>query len=200
MVEVSGNGAASALVTVDGETVQVGKDLPFDPGPHTVKARVGQDPEVSEQLDLGESQHRVVTLTLGKPMAEKAPEETASSGGGNMAPAAVLYGIGGAALIAGGVLGGLAFMQTSDTEELCGGKTCPPRYADDVALAQDYGTASTVLFAAGGLAVAAAVILTFTVGLDDSSEGGDDEKKEDEKAVSLAPILGPGFAGVRGSF
>ena len=147
MVEVTGNGAATALVTVDGETVQANKDLPFDPGPHTVKARAGQNPEVSEQLDLGESQHRVVTLTLGKPVAETTPEES-SSGGGNMAPAAVLYSVGGAALIAGGVLGGLAFKQTSDTEDLCGGKTCPPQYADDVALAQDYGTASTVLFAA----------------------------------------------------
>lgn len=194
-VEVTGNGAASALVTVDGETVQVGKDLPYDPGPHTVKARVGQDPEVSEQIDLGERQHRVVSLTLGKPVAEKPPEEK-SSGGGNMAPAAVLYGVGGAALVAGGVLGGLAFKQTSDTEDLCGGTTCPPQYADDVALAQDYGTASTVLFAAGGLAVAAAVILTFTVGLD----SGDDDEKKDEKAAWVRPLVGPGHVGLYGAF
>ena len=193
LVEVKGEGAATALVTVDGETVQVGKDLPYDPGSHTVKARAGQAPEVSEQIELAESQHRVVSLTLGAAVVEKAPEDT-SSGGGNMAPAAVLYGVGGAALIAGGVLGGLAFMQTSDTEELCGGKTCPPQYADDVALAQDYGTASTVLFAVGGLAVAAGIILTFTVGLD-----SDDAEKKDEK-VSITPIVGPGVLGMRGAF
>jgi hypothetical protein len=194
-VEVIGPGAASALVTIDGETVRVGKDLPYDPGPHVVKARTGDAPEVSEQLDLGESQHRVVSLTLGKAVADKPVEESGSSDG-NMAPAAVLYGVGGAALIAGGVLGGLAFKQTSDTEDLCGGKTCPPQYADDIALAQDYGTASTVLFAVGGLGVAAAVILTFTVGLDSS----DDEEKKDEKAAFIEPVFGPGFLGARGAF
>jgi hypothetical protein len=94
------------------------------------------------------------------------------------------------------VLGGLA-SQTSDTEDLCGGKRACPSSADDVALAQDYGTASTVLFAVGGLGVAAALVLTFTVGLDSSA--GDDEKKTEEK-VSITPIVGPGALGVRGTF
>lgn len=193
-VEVAGKDASAATVTVNGETVQAGKDLPYDPGAYTVRGRVGAGPEVKEQVDLAEGQHRVVALDLGKAEAPKAVEEKSSSGG-NMAPAAVTYAIGGAALVAGGVLGGLAFDQTSKTEDLCGGTTCPPQYADDVALAQDYGTASTVLFAVGGLGVAAGLILTFTVGL---SSG--DEDKKDEKAAYVFPYVGLDGVGVRGRF
>jgi len=194
-VEVSGKESQSAMVTINGETVQAGKDLPYDPGPYTVKGRVGQNPEVTEQVELAESQHRTVSIDLGKAEIAKVEKPESSGGGGNMAPAAVTYAIGGAALIAGGVMGGLAFDQTSKTEALCGGSTCAPEFADDVALAQDYGTASTVLFAVGGLGVAAGIILTFTVGLDSGEGGG-----TDEKAAYVTPFVGVNQVGVRGQF
>ncbi len=192
-VEVGGADAAQATVTINGETVRSGSELPYDPGSYTVKAKVGAGPETVEQVELAEGQHRAIRLELGKAQAIKSPsEENDSGGGGNMAPAAVSYAVGGALLAAGGVLGGLAFDQTSKTEEACGGTTCPPELADEVALAQDYGTASTVLFAVGGLGVAAGIILTFTVGMD----GGD---AQPEKA-GVSPFLGLGQAGVRGRF
>jgi len=193
-IEVSGAEASAASVTVNGETAEIGKALRFDPGSYTVRGRTGSQPEVTERLELAESEHRTVTLSLGK-STEPAPTEPKTSGGGNMAPAAVLYAVGGVGLVIGAVMGVLAFNKTGEVEELCGGTVCPPELADEVALAQDYGTASTVAFAIGGLGVAAAIILTFTVGLD-SGDAPAAEKKE----VSVTPYIGPLGAGVRGTF
>lgn len=194
-IEVKGSGASEALVTVDGERAEVGRELPLDPGKHSVRGRAGDGPEVSEEVTLAESEDRVLTLTVEKGAAEKKAAKEESSGGGNMAPAAVLYGVGGAGIAVGVVLGVLAFNKTGEVEELCGGTVCPPEYADDVALAQDYGTGSTVAFAVGGLCVAAGIILTFTVGLDSSEP---DEKKS--AGVTVTPYFGPNELGVTGTF
>jgi hypothetical protein len=189
--------AANATATINGESVGLGKPLPFDPGVYTVRARVRDNPEVSERVELREREKKTVTLDPTSTEAPKPPTEEASSGG-NMLPAAIAYGVGGAALIAGGVTGFLAFQKTDEVQELCGGNDCPPEFAGDVATAQDLGTASTVLFAVGGLGVAAGLILTFTVGL-----GGDaaDEKKDEKKSEAwVRPIIGPGQLGLYGAF
>lgn len=197
VVNVTGPGSEGAAVTVDGETITAGKEIKLDPGVYVVKATVGGE-EVAEDVDLAESQRRVVALEVGKPKAVVKTDDE-KSGGGNMAPAAVLYGIGGAGLAVGAVLGVLAFQKTDEVTELCGGNVCPPEYAGDVALAQDYGTASTVAFAIGGLAVAAGIILTVTVGIDG---GPSDEEKNDGKADAafISPFVGPASAGVYGAF
>lgn len=193
-IQVTGAEPSSASVTVNGESAVIGKALRFDPGSYTVRGRVGSQPEVSEQIELAETEYRTVTLQLGK--GKDATPTEAKGGGGNMAPAAVLYAVGGAGLAVGAVMGVLAFNKTGEVEELCGGTVCPPELADDVALAQDYGTASTVTFAIGGLAVAAALILTFTVGLDSGDEPAEEKKKE----VTVTPYFGPLGAGVHGTF
>jgi hypothetical protein len=194
-VVVVGGGEASAIVTVNGESVEAGKDVPFDPGEYTVVARAAGGPEARDKVALAERDHKTVTLTLSAP-AQAPPEDEpdeGGGGGGTMIPAAISYAVGGAGLTVGAVFGVLAFQKTSEVEELCGGKTCPGEYADDVATAQDYGTASTVAFAVGGIGVAAGLILTFTVGM----SGGDDEKKE---SAWVVPVVGPGYAGVAGAF
>lgn len=192
-VALSG-GAGGATATINGESVEVGKPLPFDPGVYTVRARVGDNPEVSERVELREREKKTVTLDPTSSEAPKAPTEEASSGG-NMLPAALAYGIGGAVVIAGGVTGFLAFQKTDEVQDLCGGNECPPEYAGDVATAQDLGTTSTVLFAVGGLGLVAGIILTFTVGLDDDTP---EEPKKNEAWVR--PIVGPGQLGLVGAF
>ena len=197
-IEVKGTAAAEATVTVDGERAEIGRELPLDPGPHAVKGRAPGGSEVSEDVTLAESEDRVLTLTIDKTAGAAKTSTEDGGGGGNMAPAAVLYGVGGAGLAVGAVLGVLAFNKTGEVQELCGGSVCPPEYADDVALAQDYGTGSTVAFAVGGLCVAAGVILTFTVGLDHSD--GDDKKDEKKSAIVVVPYAGPTEIGVVGTF
>lgn len=196
-VEVTGASANESSVTLDGEPFEIGVDAPVNPGDHTVEGHAGSQPHVTKKVDLKEGAHDTVTLELGAPKAV-ANEPKPSSGGGNMAPAAVAYAVGGAALAAGGITGGLAFMQTSTVTDECGGSTCPSKYADDVALAQDYGTASTVLFAVGGLGVAAGVVLTVTVGLNGDDDADDDAKKDD--AIRVEPFFSPAGAGLRGTF
>lgn len=195
-ITIEGPAATGASATIDGESVEVGKERSLDPGSYEVRARSSSGAEKSESVTLAEGEHRVVTLTLADAAPTEKKEET-SSGGGNMAPAAVLYGVGGAGLVVGAVLGVLAFQKTSEVQDLCGGNVCPPEYSDDVALAQDYGTGSTVAFAIGGLGVAAAIILTVTVGLD---HGPDTKKDElDKNAFQNVQItFGAGSIGLRG--
>ena len=116
-----------------------------------------------------------------------------------MLPAAIAYSLGGAALVAGGVTGFLAFQKTDEVKDLCGGAQCPEKYAGEVDAALSLGTASTVLFAMGGLGAATGLILTFTVGVD----GGEGESKENEEKaaqVRVRPFVGPATAGVIGTF
>ncbi len=197
-VEVRGDGAAGAKITVDGSPASAGKDLRYDPGSHDVEASAPNGATAKETIELAEKENKTVTLTLVAPVKVETPKAEESGGGGTMIPAAIAYTVGGVGLTVGAVLGVLAFQKTSETEELCGGKVCPQEYADEVATAQDYGTGSTVAFAIGGLGVAAGLILTFTVGMsgDDSSDS-DAEKKGEARVV---PVVGPGYAGVAGTF
>lgn len=189
-IVVLGAAGAPTTVSVNGERVEAGKALPFDPGSYTVKGRNGDEPEVVERVTLAERDHKEVALDLSHRME---PAKAKDSSGGTMAPAAVAYAIGGAALVAGGVMGGLAFDQTGKVKELCGGLHCPPELASEVQLAQDYGTASTILLPIGGLGVAAGLILTFTVGMD----SGEDEAKP---KAGITPYVGFGDVGVHGRF
>ncbi|MFO0550387.1 MAG: hypothetical protein U0271_18475 [Polyangiaceae bacterium] len=189
-IALTGADPGRATLTIDGQPAKADVPSPVDPGEHVVRGTAPERSPAEQRITVREGQHETVALELGRVEGEKKK----SSGGGNMIPAAVLYAIGGAVLIGGGVTGYLAFDQTSKTEDECGGKRCPPEFADDVQLAQDYGTASTVLFAVGGLGVAAAIILTFTVGLDGDSDG------EKTAGVKLTPYLGLGGAGVSGVF
>lgn len=192
-IEVIGASATDVTVWIDGERAEVGEDVQLDPGSHSVKGKAGSAAEVTKQIELVDSEKEIVTLELAPPVASAPKEKEEGAGGGNMAPAAVLYGVGAAGLVVGGVLGVLAYNKTGEVEELCGGSVCPPRYADDVALAQDYGTGSTVAFAVGGLCVAAGIILTVTVGIDHS----DEEEVED---VETSFYVGPGSVGFAGRF
>lgn len=184
-----------ATITLDGHEVAVGKEVPVDPGSHVVEGRAENAAPVTKQLDLVEGAHERVTIDLEARAIEKPVADEDDSGGGTMAPAVVAYVIGGAALAAGGILGGLAFNQTEYVVDLCGGNRCPTEHAGEVALAQDYGTASTVLFAVGGLGVAAGLVLTFTVGL-----SGDDDPEESKAGVMVRPYASPDGVGVVGTF
>ncbi len=193
-IEVRGPDAAKATVSVDGAAAEVGKDLRYDPGDHEVSARAPSGASAKETIVLAERENKTVTLTLVAPANVDAPKDDAKGSGGTMVPAAISYAVGGVGLAVGAVLGVLAFQKTAEVEEMCGGTTCPREFAEDVALAQDYGTGSTVAFAIGGLGVVAGLILTFTVGM--SGDSDEPEKKE----AWVMPVVGPGWVGVTGAF
>jgi hypothetical protein len=193
-VNVSSTGATA---TVNGETVDLGKPLPFDPGVYTVRARIGDNPETSERVELQERARKTVTLDPSAGQPTKTEEKPS---GGTMLPAAIAYSLGGAALVAGGVTGFLAFRKTDEVKDLCGGDRCPEQYAGEVDAALSLGTASTVLFALGGLGAAAGLVLTFTVGLDGDESVDSKENEEKAAQVQLRPYVGPAAVGVIGTF
>ncbi len=195
-VEVKGDGAEQAKVTVDGNAATPGADLRYDPGKHEIVARAPNGAEATDSVTLAEKENATVTLTLVAPVKTELAKEEEASSGGTMVPAGIAYGVGGAGLAVGAAFGILAFQKTDEVEELCGGTTCPQEYADEVAAAQDYGTASTVAFAIGGLGVVAGLILTFTVGMDD----GPSESEEEKKGARVTPVVGPGFVGLTGVY
>ena len=175
-------GPRGARLTVDGQDWGVlprPDHVPLKPGEHRIRAELkGYQPFTS-----------VVVVTAGKQIEVPvemhkfaAPIEEPS--GPDVVPAIVVMSVGGAALIAGGVLGGIAFSQ-----------------ADSAVTESDADSAKTMALAADislgvGLAAAATGLVWFII---EQSGGEEPEKKKPGQAtkakVALAPMAGPTTAG-----
>lgn len=92
-------------------------------------------------------------------------------------------GVGGAALVAGSVLGAMAKSTWSDAQAACPARRACSKEAHDQSLAAiSFGTGSTVSFVIGGAAVAGALALWLTA-------------PSQKPAVRVTPIAGPGAFG-----
>ncbi|HJL15725.1 MAG TPA: tetratricopeptide repeat protein [Sandaracinaceae bacterium LLY-WYZ-13_1] len=119
-----------------------------------------------------------------------AAERAAVESDGSISPIGpIVTAIGGAAMIAGGVLGGVAIAESDRAREGCVDSRCPAGARDGIADAQTLAHVSDALLF-GGLAVAATgVVLLFVL-----REGGDE-------AAASAACTGRGCAAfVRGRF
>jgi hypothetical protein len=106
----------------------------------------------------------------------------------------VLVGAGAAMLITGGITGGMALNLDEDLYGSCPDEHCPATsdYQDKIdRLGRLSVVTDVMLFAGGAIAATGAVLLIL-----------DATRDEEPTAVSLAPALGPGFAGaaLRGRF
>ena len=189
-VSVESDDPAGIAVRVGSEDVEADRETEFDPGPYVVRAQGPNGASAEQRVKLEERERRTVRLVMRGGRASKEPVSM-DDGKGTMIPAIVAYGIGGAGLVVGGIFGVQAYRQTSAVNEVCGGVRCPRKYLPDIELALEYGNVSTVGFAAGGLALAAGLALTFTVGRDREPASTD---------ASLRPVVGPGFVGIDGRF
>ena len=87
----------------------------------------------------------------------------------NRVPAFVLFGVGGAGLVAGAVFGGLALAQSGDIKSKCGGEaTCTPlkvsgyteeQFNSDISAMNAKGYGSTIALGVGAAAVVTGVVL-----------------------------------------
>src|SRR5262249_41244717 len=96
--------------------------------------------------------------------------------------------VGGAGLVAGVITGAMAIGKHSDLQSACPGGTCVGQ-SDALSSYQTFGTVADVGIIAGGALPVTRTILVATA-----------PKQAASQRARVTPIVGPGFAGARGSF
>ena len=192
---------AAAQVSVDGANVPVaslGMPRTVNPGHHTI-AGVAGTKQAKVELEIGEAQHQDVKLELvasAAPVVVKPPPppppETSSGGIGKPLFIGGVV-VTGAGVLLGGITGVMSLSKTSTVKDNCKGNTCPASQQSNIDSASSLATISTIGFVVAGAGAAAAV-----VGL--ILWSGEGKAEAHSGAASFSPWIGPGSAGLRGSF
>jgi hypothetical protein len=196
------DGAQSPSVTLDGEPVPaagLGSERYVNPGSHTARATAAgyKDAEQSFFAEEGKATTVRVLLTRQEPAHPSPPPPSgpkSSPGTGARTIAWVTVGVGAAGLAAGGLLGALAMGKHSTlAASPCSTAPCDApslaSYSSDLDTYRTLGTASTIVFIAGGAIAATGLVLLLTMPRE--SRGG---------ALQIAPLVGGGSVGARASF
>lgn len=181
-----------------------GKDLAVDPGPVDAILEVpGQDPVV-KKITAQKGQRQAVTLEVTQPKGNLPPpppiEPKKSSGKlSPMIPIGIGAGaVGVAGMIMFGVSGSMSKSTFDKLKTECGGaKSCPDHSHDsEIDKGKSQQTIANVGLAIGavGLAAGAGLIIG---GVVSGKKHGDDKPTA---GLHVEPQIGPGYAGVAGSF
>ncbi len=210
--DARGKDMERVTVTVDGQVLTTsldGKAQLVDPGPHDFRFSTAGFADVTERIVVRQGEkNRVIAVTFDKPQGAEASSSTpapAAKPGADAksAPDAkpvadakptsgmryasyALMGVGGAALIAGGVMQILFRSSLSDAESSCK-PTCSDSVVDSLSTKQ---TASGALLI-GGAVLAGAGVTLFFVGPKDAASAA---------SLRLSPSLGGGTATLGGTF
>jgi hypothetical protein len=196
LIKIAGVPADAATVTVDGRPFDSGADVAvrMDPGDHRVRVSAPERLPFDEIVALEEGAGVVIVTARmrkpGQPESDDPFVETVPPPDDGIAPPPVtswvLLGVGTAALVAGGVTGGIALSKAGDLEERCPDRRCPPSAEPDHEEAEIFGWTSTVALGVGVAAVAAAAVVWFV----DMGDEADTARLQ----------LGPGTIGARVRF
>ncbi|MFT3773557.1 MAG: carboxypeptidase-like regulatory domain-containing protein [Minicystis sp.] len=181
-----------ANVTLDGLEVDAAGEISVDPGDHNVGASADGFKAQEKPVKLAEGAHESVEIAL----ESNAPVVKEEAHGLRL-PGIIVTSVGGAALVVGGVFGGLAFSATSDAKKGCVNNLCPNTQAqrDRISKAKLFGNVSTGMLIAGGAVAATGVVLTIL------APGGGSSKKDDApKSARVIPWVGADQVGVAGTF
>jgi hypothetical protein len=151
----------------------------------------GGSPEAPLSLDKDASAGAAVPPPVTPPPDQPPPppppdQPQSSSGGMSWLPWAA-FGVGGVGLGLGVVTGVLAMGKHSTLNGECSGGSCPPSAQSDLDGYHTMGTLSTVGFIVAGVGAAAGVTLLFVL-------------PKDSSAPAAGAYVGPGSAGVAGTF
>lgn len=206
-VRIHLRGEAAKRVTVDDVEIPsaaLSGAVPMNPGSRVIAAYTADGMEAKTHLALSEKDAKEIELALlpgngrNDPNAAKTPPkkviglslEDAGSGERTTAASVLIYGGFGVAvigLIAGGITGGLAFSKAGDVKKQCENGICDPSVSGDLDSTKSMALISNISFAAAG---AGAILGIVGLALPKSHAG----------AVATGVFVGPGGAGVRGTF
>ncbi|XXX81290.1 hypothetical protein WMF30_21250 [Sorangium sp. So ce134] len=176
-----GAGALTAAILLDGSALgaaEMSADIPVDPGPHVVVARIGGREVVRETVTLEEGHAKTVEITVAEPPADAPPATGAPLSGApagapasgapgaarpSKVPGLVALGAGIASGAVGGVFLGLRAGTLSDLDALCGGDTsCPPSARPIADRGRLYTGIAEAAIGLGVVGVAAGIVLLVT--------------------------------------
>jgi hypothetical protein len=140
----------------------IGVALPVDPGPHTYGAGPKGSKPAEQTLTIAPSEHQEVVVVVPK-AGPTAPGTAASNRGKAQRIAGfVVLGVGGGALVAGAIIGGITVATKSTIEAHCDldSKVCRDQEGlDAVDSAHATGLASSVLLIAGGAVAVTGLVI-----------------------------------------
>lgn len=203
-IEVVPADAKGLIVTLNGDPLPADKmrgTIEVNPGTYTLVAKGDGRDTKPEVIEAKEGAVIPVTLRIPKPTAPPPPPPKASPLKGLGVASMVL---GGSALVAGGILGGLSFPLRDDATALfdacesdLGKGQCTGAPAEEVTAADDKATAFGnvgIGFLIGGGALVGLGVGLFVAG---NKKAPADEAPP---TALVVPVFGPGFAGVQGRF
>ena len=163
----------------------LGRVISVDPGDHQIEAWAPGRASKKQEISVSEGESREVALA---PMAEGETEGSVSSRDARFAGGIIATALGGSALLAGIITGGLTIAKKSEVDQNCPNKACNPTGLAAVDAGKSLGNASVATFVIGGLATATGVILILTSG------GGSSEKTSFLRGLDVK--VGPTGAGL----
>jgi hypothetical protein len=206
-------------ITVDGQAVHVatlGLDRPIDPGDHVIEVSAAGYETTSSHLAIKEGAYDSVRLVLkavaappaavatapaqtstaSQPeAAHAAPTETApaKSRHASYVPAILSFSVGGVGLAVGSVLGVATLSKASHLSSVCQPKNaCPGSAQGDIDSASTLALGSTIGMAVGVVGVGLGTYFLLAPPHTDEARAS--------ARVTVSPWLGPGSAGVVGTF
>lgn len=195
------------VVKIDGVVVPsalVDTEVPTDPGEHNVEVTAPGFLRSATRLSIGEGEKKNVSLTLTRdpnaavapaaptdaapkepPTSTPAPAATPQSVNSppaveqapNRTGAYVAWGVGAAALAAGGVLGVMTMQKHSDIKDDCVDGACPAERQSDLDSAKRLGNFSTIAFGVGAAGAVLGTVLFFTAGPSSSDRAANAPEK-----------------------
>ena len=173
IIAVTGAPLDQVEVMVDGTSVPVARlphGVALDPGEHQIGARSAKTEPAQQSLQVAAGQGLVrLELMLQAPATSASSPPTTPVANPRPAPPAdppdnplftpgiITLAVGGAALAAGGITGGLTLAQASDIKATCNGTECPPDQESEANSAKTLGHLSTTMFIVGGVAAATGI-------------------------------------------
>lgn len=179
-----GKGAETATLLLDGTelgSAQIGTEMPIDPGPHELIARIGEKEAGKKTFSIGEKEAQEIEIGIDPNLLKKdepppppPPEKkdeppvvpVEPDKGGSKIPGIVLLGVGVASAAVGMALFFGPRQSTIDElENVCGpDKRCPPSAKDTSDSGKLYTGIAEAAWGVGGAAVITGVILLVTSG------------------------------------
>ncbi len=163
-----GAGAEAATVTLDGVALgdaSIGKEVPVNPGAHTIRYTLPDGKTEQRVVRVQEGDSKKVKLTgavadTSEPVHEDKVPDKGSEGDSSVLPW-VAIGVGGASLLTSGVFYLMRSSTIKDHDDQCVDNVCPSSLEDTGNKGKTYGTVGNITLGVGlvGLGVGTVMLL-----------------------------------------